>query len=67
MWNYGIRKKVEAIFPSDITTCILDVPLFDVVEEGKLVWYDDVHGHYSVKSGYNISIDLEASTSLCKK
>ncbi|PNX76764.1 hypothetical protein L195_g032722, partial [Trifolium pratense] len=35
-------------------TSILDVPLFDVVEEDKLVWYDNAHGNYSLKSGYNM-------------
>jgi hypothetical protein len=38
----------------EIANCILDVPLFDVFEEDKLVWCDDVNGHYSVRSGYNM-------------
>jgi hypothetical protein len=51
LWD---KRKIESIFPSDITTCILDVPLFYVVEENNLVWYDDVHGPYNVKSVYNM-------------
>jgi hypothetical protein len=33
---------------------ILEVLLFDMVEDDKLVWYDDDSGNYSVKSGYNL-------------
>jgi hypothetical protein len=36
----------------NVASCILDISLFDVVEEEKLIWVDDMHGQYSVKTRY---------------
>jgi hypothetical protein len=40
----------------EVASCILNIPLFDVIKEDKIVWYDDMHGQYNVKSGYNLMI-----------
>jgi hypothetical protein len=37
------------------------VPLFEIVDEDKLVWLDDVRGNYSVKSGYNMLLNSTIS------
>jgi hypothetical protein len=39
-----------------MVTIILKVPLFDMVEDDKLVWYNDACGNYDVKSGYNFML-----------
>ncbi|GAU43259.1 hypothetical protein TSUD_134030 [Trifolium subterraneum] len=52
------KVKIESIFPSDVVNRILDIPLFDMIEEDKLVWVDSAHGQYSVKSGYNLMINI---------
>jgi hypothetical protein len=51
LWD---KEKIEALFTTDIAKCIVYIPLLDVIEEDKLVWHDDIHGHYSVKSGYSL-------------
>jgi hypothetical protein len=40
----------------EVASCILNIPLFDVIKEDKIVWYDDMHGQYNVKSGYRLMI-----------
>jgi ribonuclease HI len=52
------KEKIEGLFSSDVVNRILDVPLFDMVEEDKLIWNDSMHGEYSVKSGYNMLLDI---------
>ncbi|GAU14523.1 hypothetical protein TSUD_250650 [Trifolium subterraneum] len=54
-WN---REKIESLFPLNIANRIIDIPLFDMVEEDKLVWADGLHGNYSVKSGYNLMLNI---------
>jgi hypothetical protein len=48
--------KVE--FSRDVVKRILDTPLFDMVEDDKLIWSDSMHGQYSVKSVYNMLINV---------
>jgi hypothetical protein len=48
----GQKKKIDSLFPVNVASCILDISLFDVVEEEKLIWVDDMHGQYSVKTRY---------------
>jgi hypothetical protein len=55
MWD---KDKIEAVFSMDVANCILDIPLFDEVEEDKLIWCDNIHGQYSVKSGYNLMFNV---------
>jgi ribonuclease HI len=55
MWD---KEKIESLFPSHIAMSILNVPLFNMIEEDKLVWYDNTHGEYSVKSGYNLMLNF---------
>jgi hypothetical protein len=51
------KEKIESLFFPDVVNQILDIPLFDMVEEDKLVWNDNMHGQYSVKSGYNVLLE----------
>jgi hypothetical protein len=46
--------KINSLFPLDVAHSILAIPLFNEVEEYKLIWHDDLHGNYSVKSVYNL-------------
>jgi ribonuclease HI len=57
-------NKIRSIFPPYVANSILAVPLFDDVVEDQLVWDDDMHGNYTVKSGYNLLLQtpLEAVT-----
>jgi hypothetical protein len=34
MWD---KNKIEALFSLDVANCILDIPLFDKVEDDKLI------------------------------
>jgi hypothetical protein len=45
MWD---KEKIESLFPRDIANRILDIPLFDMLDEDKIVWIDSPYGHYSV-------------------
>jgi hypothetical protein len=49
--------KIKLLFPLNIANSILNVPLFNDVEEDKLIWYDDLNGNYSVRSAYNLLIN----------
>jgi hypothetical protein len=44
MWD---KEKFEFLICLEVTNCIIDMSLFDVVE--KLFWVDSIHGQYSVK------------------
>jgi hypothetical protein len=52
------------LFPLDVATSILVIPLFYMVEEDKIVWIDDMYGNYNVKSGYNLLLNsiVDAAT-----
>jgi hypothetical protein len=52
--NEWDKAKIESLFPLHIVNKIIDIPLFGTNEQDKLIWDDDVHGQYSVKSGYNL-------------
>jgi ribonuclease HI len=54
MWD---KVKIDSLFPQHIAKCILGVPLFNMVEEDKLIWVDSKYGQYSVKSGYNLMLN----------
>jgi ribonuclease HI len=53
--------KVESLFPSHVAKCILETPLFDLVNEDKLVWIDSPQGNYSVKSGYKLLCNISGT------
>jgi hypothetical protein len=55
MWD---KEKVESLFTAHTAKSILNVPLFSMIEEDKLVWVDNTHGDYSVKSGYNLMLNF---------
>jgi hypothetical protein len=52
------KDKIVSLFPLDVPNRIIDIPLFDVIEEDKLIWVDSVHGQYDVKSGYNMLLNV---------
>jgi hypothetical protein len=52
------KRKIESLFPMDVANRILDIPLFDMFGEDKLVWVDSPYGHYSVKSGYKLMLNI---------
>jgi hypothetical protein len=60
-WNCN---RILSIFPSYVANSILAVSLFDDVVEDQVVWDDDMHGNYTVKSGYNLLLQtpIEAVT-----
>jgi hypothetical protein len=43
MWD---KDKIESLFPQQIANRILGIPLFDMVEEDKLIWVDSTYGQY---------------------
>jgi ribonuclease HI len=48
------KEKIVSLFPMHVVNSIIDIPLFTMIEQDKLVWMDDAHGQYNVKSGYNL-------------
>jgi ribonuclease HI len=54
MWD---KVKIESLFPMHVANRILEIPLFDMLGEDKLVWVDSTHGCYSVKSGYKLMLN----------
>ncbi|GAU46165.1 hypothetical protein TSUD_301250 [Trifolium subterraneum] len=54
MWD---KAKIESLFSEDIVKRILYIPLFDMIEDDKLICVDSVSGQYSVKSGYNMMLN----------
>jgi hypothetical protein len=52
------REKIESLFNTHVAKCILDIPLLSMIEEDKLIWVDSMYGEYSVRSGYNLWMNL---------
>jgi hypothetical protein len=52
------KCRIDSIFPMHIATRIFEIPLFDSLEDDKLVWVDNSNGIYSVKSGYKIMLNV---------
>jgi hypothetical protein len=46
MGKYGIFIRLNCYCPLNVANSILDVHLFDEIEEDKLVWQYDIHGIY---------------------
>lgn len=42
--------KINVLFLDDVAEALLAVPLFDSVQDDKLIWHEDSNGCYSVKS-----------------
>jgi ribonuclease HI len=55
VWDRG---KIESLFSMEVANRILDIPLFDMLDEDKLVWVDNAYGYYSVKSGYKLMLNV---------
>ncbi|MCI06094.1 putative ribonuclease H protein, partial [Trifolium medium] len=58
-WDAG---KINAIFPSNVAKNIFAVPLFDIQGPDVLIWKGDMNGLYSVKSGYNMVMNMKQGT-----
>ncbi|GAU10749.1 hypothetical protein TSUD_425820, partial [Trifolium subterraneum] len=58
------REKIESIFPLHTAKRILEVPLFDMIEEDKLLWIDSTQGQYSVKSGYKLMSNIAGTANV---
>jgi hypothetical protein len=52
--NEWDKEKIVSLFPMHVVNSIMNIPLFHMNEQDKLVWVDDAHGQYNVKSGYNL-------------
>jgi hypothetical protein len=52
------KCRIESIFSLSIAKRIFEIPLFDTVEDDKLVWVGNTNGHYSVKSGYKTFLNV---------
>jgi ribonuclease HI len=46
------NNKIYSLFSIDVAHDIINVPLFDLVREDKLIWSEEKDGVYSVRSGY---------------
>jgi hypothetical protein len=57
-WKMWDKEKIESLFTLQIANRILDIPLFNMIEEDKLIWVDSMHSHYSVRSGYNLMLNI---------
>jgi ribonuclease HI len=55
LWD---KMKIESLFPLTVANLILETPLFDMIENDKLIWMDSTQGNYSVKSGYNLLCNI---------
>ncbi|MCI56558.1 polynucleotidyl transferase ribonuclease H fold, partial [Trifolium medium] len=47
-------NRVNALFMEEAAKSILVVPLFDEVQEDKVIWEGDKDGIYIVRSGYKL-------------
>jgi ribonuclease HI len=53
-------NKIHSLFSEHVAESILKIPLFEEVQEDRLVWNFENHGSYTVKSGYNNYIKWKA-------
>jgi hypothetical protein len=54
-------NKIHSLFSEPVAESILKIPLFEEVQEDRLVWNFEKHGSYTVKSGYNNYIKWKAA------
>jgi hypothetical protein len=55
LWD---KRKIESLFPIHVANRIIDMPLFDMLEDDKLIWVDSTNGIYNVKSGYKLFLNI---------
>jgi hypothetical protein len=55
LWD---KEKIESSFPLHIAKRILEIPLFDMLNDDKLVWMDNTNSQYSVKSSYKLMLNV---------
>jgi hypothetical protein len=56
------KEKIESLFDTHVAKRILDIPLFGIINEDKLIWVDNMYGDYSVRSGYNLWMNLSGKS-----
>jgi len=54
-WN---EQVVRQVFSDDIANKILHTPLIYQVEEDRIIWKAEQHGHYSVRSAYRLCVTV---------
>ncbi|XP_045802481.1 uncharacterized protein LOC123896083 [Trifolium pratense] len=50
-WNVA---KIQSLFSPDMAEAIMDVPLFPMINNDKLIWDGDKNGVYTVRVGYKL-------------
>ncbi|MCI25022.1 hypothetical protein A2U01_0046210, partial [Trifolium medium] len=51
-------NRIRGLFDGNTVTCIEQTPLFDSVRDDTLVWKLDHDGNYSVRSAYNLCVNI---------
>ncbi|KAK2370478.1 hypothetical protein QL285_083527 [Trifolium repens] len=46
------ENKIYSLFPIYVALAIISVPLFELVQEDKVIWNEEKDGVYSVRTGY---------------
>ena len=59
-WNYQL---ISYYFDNDVVQEILKTPLFSQVVEDQLIWKLEKNGHYSVRSAYQLCMEVIADNS----
>ncbi|GAU45967.1 hypothetical protein TSUD_194140 [Trifolium subterraneum] len=54
----GYEVKIAALFPLHVATRIVEIPLFETVEDDRLIWADSTDGHYNVRSSYKLMMNI---------
>lgn len=57
--NQWKEDKIAQLYPKEISERIVKLPLPKTPQEDILIWRFDKHGTYSVKSGYQLAVQLK--------
>lgn len=50
------EAKIQYLFSNGVAAAILAVPLLLVDKDDRVIWSEDLHGNYSVRSGYKLAV-----------